>query len=177
MAYTFAKAQGGSIGNSLVEDDQLETALDILKLAKEKEVQILLPEDTVAANAFSNEAEQQNCDTGAIESGWMGMDIGSKAAEAYAECIEDSKTILWNGPMGVFEFNNFEAGTKRVAEAIVKATENGAFSLVGGGDSVAAVNKFGYKTQVNHVSTGGGAMLEYLEGKALPGIEAIKNPV
>ncbi len=175
MAYTFAKAQGGTIGSSLVEDDYLDTAMDILKQAKAKNVSVLLPEDTIAANAFDNDAERQECATNAIPSGWMGLDIGTKAANACAACLENSKTILWNGPMGVFEMSNFESGTKRVAEAVVKATANGAFSLVGGGDSVAAVNKYGLAQQVSHVSTGGGAMLEYLEGKVLPGIEAIQG--
>ncbi len=173
MAYTFAKAQGGVIGNSLVEDDYIETAKEILANAKTKNVNILLPEDTIAANAFSNDAEKQIVNTAEIPDGWMGMDIGEKSMGEYADCIENSKTILWNGPMGVFEMANFQHGTKKVALAVVKATQKGAFSLIGGGDSVAAINKFELSNHVSHVSTGGGAMLEYLEGKELPGIKAI----
>lgn len=175
MAYTFAKAMGGETGNSLVENDFIDTAKEILETAKTNNVCILLPTDTIAADNFSNEANKQTCSTNAIPEGWMGLDIGENAVKNYTECIENSKTILWNGPMGVFEIENFQAGTKQVALAIVKATENGAFSLVGGGDSVAAINKFRLAGKVSHVSTGGGAMLEYLEGKELPGIAAIKN--
>jgi phosphoglycerate kinase len=175
MAYTFAKAMGGTIGNSLVENDYLDTANAILKKADEKGVQILLPKDTVAADGFSNDANKQDCPTSTIPDSWMGMDIGEKAIADYVQCIESSKTILWNGPMGVFEMSNFEEGTKQVALAVAKATDNGAFSLIGGGDSVAAVNKFELASRVSHVSTGGGAMLEYLEGKALPGIVAIQE--
>jgi phosphoglycerate kinase len=175
MAYTFAKALGGKTGNSLVEDDFLETARDILEKAKTKGVSILIPSDTVAADNFSNEANTQTCSTYEIPEGWMGLDIGPEAISDYAECIKNSKTILWNGPMGVFEIESFQEGTKQVALAVVDATKNGAFSLVGGGDSVAAVNKFNLATKVSHVSTGGGAMLEYLEGKVLPGIKAIRD--
>lgn len=175
MAYTFAKAQGGKVGNSLVEDDQLETALQILKDAEAKGVRVFLPEDTEASNAFDNDAERGTYPTDSIPDGWMGMDIGPKAIEHYKTCLHESKTILWNGPMGVFEFANFENGTKEVAYAVVSATECGAFSLVGGGDSVAAVNKYELKEHVSHVSTGGGAMLEFLEGKVLPGIAAIQE--
>lgn len=175
MAYTFAKAQGGKVGNSLVEDDQLETALQILKDAEAKGVRVLLPEDTEASNAFDNDAERGTYPTDSIPDGWMGMDIGPKAIEHYKTCLHESKTILWNGPMGVFEFSNFENGTKEIAYAVVSATECGAFSLVGGGDSVAAVNKYELKEHVSHVSTGGGAMLEFLEGKVLPGIAAIQE--
>lgn len=175
MAYTFAKAQGGSVGNSLVEDDYLDMARDIIAKAQDKGVELLLPTDTIAANAFDNNAAQQACSTGEIPEGWMGLDIGASATEANANCIRNSKTILWNGPMGVFEMSNFQAGTKAVAEAVAEATQHGAFSLIGGGDSVAAVNKFGLAQQVSHVSTGGGAMLEYLEGKELPGIAAIQQ--
>lgn len=175
MAYTFAKALGGKTGNSLVENDFLDTAKDILEKAKVKGVSILIPIDTVAADNFSNEANTQTCLTNEIPDGWMGLDIGPKAITEYAACIKNSKTILWNGPMGVFEIEKFQEGTKQVALAVVEATKNGAFSLVGGGDSVAAVNKFNLSTKVSHVSTGGGAMLEYLEGKILPGIKAIQE--
>lgn len=173
MAYTFAKAQGGNIGSSLVEMDFLETALDILAKAKSKNVTILLPEDTLAADKFSEEANTQICDTNNIAEGWMGMDIGEKAIASFTHCIVNSKTILWNGPVGVFEMDKFQNGTKAIALAVAEATKKGAFTLVGGGDSVAAVNKFNLAEQVSHVSTGGGAMLEYLEGKELPGIAAI----
>jgi phosphoglycerate kinase len=175
MAYTFAKALGGNVGNSLIEDDFVETAKNILEKAKQKGVNIILPIDTLAANKFDNEATITTCDTTDIPDGYMGLDIGPKAIEAYVDCIEKSNTILWNGPMGVFEMENFRAGTKAIADAIVKATSKGGFSLIGGGDSVAAINMFGLASQVSHVSTGGGAMLEYLEGKELPGIAAIIN--
>ena len=173
MAYTFAKAKGGNIGSSLVEMDFLETALDILAKAKSKNVTILLPEDTLAADKFSDDANTQICDTNNIAEGWMGMDIGEKAIASFTDCIVNSKTILWNGPVGVFEMDKFQNGTKAIAIAVAEATKKGAFTLVGGGDSVAAVNKFNLAEQVSHVSTGGGAMLEYLEGKELPGIAAI----
>jgi len=173
MAYTFAKALGGKTGNSLVEDDFIETAKEVLAKAKAKNVAILIPSDTVAADNFSNEANTQTCSTNEIPDGWIGLDIGADAINDYRECIKNSNTILWNGPMGVFEIAAFQEGTKQIALAVVEATENGAFSLVGGGDSVAAVNKFKLSKQVSHVSTGGGAMLEYLEGKELPGIKAI----
>ena len=175
MAYTFAKAMGGKTGNSLVEDDFITTAKEILETAKSKNVSILLPEDTVAADNFSNEANIQTCSTNEIPDGWMGLDIGEKAIKNYTDCIKNSKTILWNGPMGVFEIESFQEGTKQVALAVVEATSTGAFSLVGGGDSVAAINKFNLANEVSHVSTGGGAMLEYLEGKILPGIAAIQE--
>lgn len=173
MVFTFIKALGGNIGNSLVEDDFLETAKEILEKAKAKNVAVLLPEDSVTSKAFNNESEVKIFDTNDIPYGWMGLDIGEKAIAAYSDCIKNSKTILWNGPMGVFEMSNFEKGTKTVAEAIAEATSDGAFSLVGGGDSVAAVNQFKVAEKMSHVSTGGGAMLEYLEGKTLPGIAAI----
>ena len=173
MAYTFAKALGGKTGNSLVEDDFIPTAKEILEKANANNVSILLPSDTVAADNFSNEAHKQTCSTTEIPDGWMGLDIGVNAINEYSKCIKNSKTILWNGPMGVFEIESFQEGTKQVALAVVEATKNGAFSLVGGGDSVAAVNKFNLADKVSHVSTGGGAMLEYLEGKDLPGIKAI----
>jgi len=173
MAYTFIKAQGGSIGNSLVEDDYLETALKVLKLADEKNVRVFLPEDSLVADAFSPDAKRSECATKNIPDGWMGMDLGPDAIETYKMCVEQSQTILWNGPMGVFEFEKFETGTKQVAFAVVKATEAGAYSLVGGGDSVAAVNKYNLKDHVSYVSTGGGALLELIEGKVLPGVAAI----
>lgn len=175
MAYTFAKAKGGEVGSSLVEDDFLDTALNILKEAEKSGVQILLPEDTLAADKFDNEAHTHLVNTHEIPAGFMGLDIGPKSIEAYARCIKQSNTILWNGPMGVFEMETFRNGTKGVAQAIAQATEKGAFSLIGGGDSVAAINLFNMAEQVSHVSTGGGAMLEYLEGKTLPGIAAINN--
>ncbi|MCG8805701.1 phosphoglycerate kinase [Tenacibaculum finnmarkense] len=173
MTFTFIKALGGNIGNSLVEDDKLSLALAILKLAKEKNTEIHLPVDAVIADAFSNDANTQIVDTTEIPEGWMGLDCGPKTSENFAEVIAKSKTILWNGPLGVFELENFSKGTIELGNAISKATENGAFSLVGGGDSVAAVKQFGFGDKVSYVSTGGGAMLEMLEGKALPGIEAI----
>lgn len=173
MTYTFVKAQEGKVGSSLVEDDQMETALKILKAAEKANVEVFLPEDTIAADTFSNDAEQQSVNTNAIPDGWMGLDIGIRAQKKYTTAIENSKTILWNGPMGVFEFSNFENGTRSVAEAIATATKNGAFSLIGGGDSVSAINQFKLGHAVTHVSTGGGAMLEFLEGKELPGIKAI----
>jgi phosphoglycerate kinase len=175
MAYTFIKAQGGNVGNSLVEEDFQETALNIIKSASIKGVNLVIPEDTLAASRFDNDADQQEVDISKIPEGWMGLDVGQKTIEKCEAVIADSKVILWNGPMGVFEMENFQAGTVAVAEAIVKATSQGAFSLVGGGDSVAAVNKFNLAHEVSHVSTGGGAMLEYLEGKELPGIKAIRD--
>jgi len=175
MAYTFVKAMGGNVGSSLVEDDFIQTALDIIKKAKERGVQIHLPVDTFVSNKFENDAEKQLCQTDDIPEGWMGLDIGPESSKAFASVIETSKLILWNGPMGVFEFDNFSQGTIDVAHAIVKATELGAYSLIGGGDSVAAINKFNLADQVSYVSTGGGAMLEYLEGIELPGIKAINE--
>lgn len=173
MAYTFIKAMGGHVGSSLIEDDYLETATQIMAQAKAKNVNLLLPVDTIIADAFDNNAQRKTCDIMDIPSGWMGLDIAEKSMEQFAQTIENSKLILWNGPMGVFEFSNFNLGTVSVAEAIVRATEKGAYSLVGGGDSVAAVNQFGFADKVSYVSTGGGAMLEYLEGIELPGIKAI----
>ena len=175
MSYTFAKALGGSIGNSLVEDDYLETAREILAEAEQKGVKIFLPEDTVAGDAFDNNAKKQTCDTKAIPDGWLGLDIGPETEKTYADVINRSKTILWNGPMGVFEMKSFQHGTKAVALSIAEATKNGAFSLIGGGDSVAAINKFNLANQVSYVSTGGGALLEYMEGKELPGVKAIRG--
>lgn len=175
MAYTFMKARGGKIGNSLCEEDRLETALEILKLAKDKNVSIHLPEDSVIADKFDANANTKICPSDAIPDGWMGLDIGPKAEGIFAEVIRKSRTILWNGPMGVFEMEKFQKGTKAVAVAIAEATQNGSFSLVGGGDSVSAVNQFGFTDKVSYVSTGGGAMLEYFEGKVLPGIAAVQG--
>lgn len=173
MTFTFIKSQGGHIGNSLVEDDKLELAKEILSKAKAKNVQIHLPVDAVVADAFSNEANTQIVAINEIPNGWMGLDIGPETEAKFAEVIANSKTILWNGPLGVFEMENFAKGTKALGNAIAQATKRGAFSLVGGGDSVAAVKQFGFQDKVSYVSTGGGAMLESLEGKTLPGIAAI----
>jgi len=173
MAYTFFKAMGGSIGSSLCEEERLDTCRDIMARAKEKGVNIYLPQDSVCADAFSAEANTQTCDSNNIPDGWMGLDIAEKAQAAYSQVILDSKTILWNGPMGVFEMEKFSGGTRAVATAVANATEQGAFSLIGGGDSAAAVNQFGYNQKVSYVSTGGGALLEYFEGKTLPGIAAV----
>ena len=175
MTYTFIKAQGGHIGTSLVEDDKQELALEILKKAKEKGVQVHLPVDSVIADSFSEQASTQTESVDNIPDGWMGLDVGPETIRNFSNVIMDSKIILWNGPLGVFEMDTFAKGTIQLGEAIAEATKNGAFSLVGGGDSVAAVKKFGLDDQVSYVSTGGGAMLEMLEGKSLPGIEAIKN--
>jgi phosphoglycerate kinase len=175
MAYTFMKVRGGKIGNSLCEDDRLETAKEILEKAKQKNVSIHLPEDSVIADKFAADANTNNCPSDAIPDGWMGLDIGGKAVGIFSEVINKSKTILWNGPMGVFEMEKFQNGTKAIALAVAESTKNGAFSLVGGGDSVAAVNQFNLADKVSYVSTGGGAMLEYFEGKVLPGIAAIKE--
>lgn len=174
MAYTFMKAQGGKIGKSLCEEDRLETANELLKKAAAKGVNIHLPSDSIVADNFSNDANISTAPSNAIPDGWMGLDIGPLAAEEFANVLKRSKTILWNGPMGVFEMPKFQHGTRRVAEAVAEATAAGAFSLVGGGDSVAAVNQFGFADKVSYVSTGGGAMLEYFEGKELPGIAAVK---
>ena len=173
MTFTFVKAQGGKIGNSICEDDKQDLALEILKLAKEKGVQIHIPVDVVAANAFSNDAETQIVDVDKIPDGWQGLDAGPKSLANFKKVILESKTILWNGPLGVFEMENFANGTIELGNFIAEATENGAFSLVGGGDSVSAVKQFGLEDKMSYVSTGGGAMLEMLEGKTLPGIAAI----
>ncbi len=173
MTYTFFKAMGGKVGKSLVEDDKLDLANELIQKAKEKKVDLHLPIDSVIASAFDNDAEISAANNHAIPEGWMGLDIGHEAQEIFKGVIEISKTILWNGPMGVFEMPNFAHGTKCVAEAVVKATENGAFSLIGGGDSAAAVNQLGYGDKVSYVSTGGGALLEYMEGKELPGVAAL----
>jgi phosphoglycerate kinase len=174
MAYTFIKAKGGNIGNSLCEDDRLETALVILEKAKANNVSIHLPETSIIADKFAADANTKDCPSDQIPDGWMGLDIGGKAIGIFSEVIRNSKTILWNGPMGVFEMEKFQNGTKSIALAVAESTANGAFSLVGGGDSVAAVNKFNLASKVSYVSTGGGALLEYFEGKELPGIAAIK---
>jgi len=173
MAFTFIKAQGGAIGNSLIENDKQTLALEILKLAKQKEVQVHLPVDVVIADEFSNDADIKIADITEIPDGWMGLDTGPRTNQIFGEVVNVSKTILWNGPMGVFEMSNFANGTIEIGNAIGEATKNGAFSLVGGGDSVAAVKKFDFGDKVSYVSTGGGAMLEMLEGKSLVGIEAI----
>ena len=175
MAYTFAKAMGGSIGNSLVEDEKVALAKTLITDAKEKGVQLLLPSDSVNADDFNNDADIQSSAITNVQNGFMGLDIGSESIAHFSNAILDSKTIIWNGPMGVFEMKNFANGTKKIGEAICEATKNGAFSLVGGGDSVAAVKQFGFADKVSYISTGGGAMLEYLEGKELPGIVAIQD--
>ncbi len=175
MTYTFMKALGGKIGVSICEDDKLQLALDIIEKAKAKGVNLLLSEDSVCADSFSNDANTQVCPSNAIPDGWEGLDIGPKTQAKFANAIKSAKTILWNGPAGVFEFDNFAVGSKAIADAVVEATKDGAFSLVGGGDSVACVNKFGYADQVSYVSTGGGALLEAIEGKVLPGVAAIKG--
>jgi phosphoglycerate kinase len=174
MAFTFVKAQGGRVGASLVEDDKLDTALHLLKMAEEKNVKVHLPMDVVAADAFKNDAHTLVCGTAVVPDGWMGLDIGPNAEGDFEKVILASKVILWNGPAGVFEMEKFASGTKAIAQALVKATKAGAFTLVGGGDSVAAVNQFGLASEVSYVSTGGGAMLESLEGIELPGIAAIR---
>ena len=175
MTYTFAKAQGGVVGNSIVEDDKLQLALDIIEQAKAKGVNLVLATDCVAADDFSNDANTQVVSVADIPEGWEGLDAGPDARVAFASAIESAKTILWNGPAGVFEFDNFTAGSRAIAEAIAKATANGAFSLIGGGDSVACINKFGMADQVSYISTGGGALLEAIEGKVLPGVAAVKG--
>lgn len=175
MTYTFAKAMGGNVGDSICELDKLDLALEIMKKAKEKDVNLVLGTDCVAGDAFSNDCHTQICSAMEIPEGWEGLDAGPESRKAFAAAIEPAKTILWNGPAGVFEFDNFTAGSRAIADAVVKATKNGAFSLVGGGDSVACVNKFGLADEVSYVSTGGGALLEAIEGKVLPGIAAIKG--
>lgn len=175
MAYTFAKAQGGHIGKSLVEEDKLDLANSLIEKAKEKGVNLLLPTDSIIADNFSNDANTDIASNDNIKDDWMGLDIGPASIKAFSKVVEGSKTILWNGPMGVFEMEKFEQGTKAIAEAVVKATENGAFSLIGGGDSAAAVAKFNLTSDVSYVSTGGGALLEYMEGKELPGVKAINE--
>lgn len=173
MAYTFFKALGGSIGSSLCEDDKLDLAKELIKKADKKGVELLLPEDSIIADKFADDANTKVCNSMKIGNNWMGLDIGPAAIKRYEEAIFSSKTILWNGPMGVFEMKSFSKGTEAVARAVAKATQQGAFSLIGGGDSVAAINKFHLENEVSYVSTGGGAMLEYFEGKTLPGIQAV----
>ena len=173
MGYTFSKAKGGKIGNSIVENDFLDTALEILKTAAEKGVNVYLPVDSVIADDFSNDANTQIATAGQIPDGWEGLDCGPESRGIFGKVIEASGTVLWNGPVGVFELENFSSGTKEIANSIVKATENGAFTLVGGGDSVAAINKYNLADKVSYISTGGGALLELLEGKVLPGVQAI----
>src|SRR5690554_1584442 len=175
MTYTFAKAEGGKIGNSIVEDDKLDLAREIVELAKTKGVNLVLATDAKLADSFSNDAKTDFASVKEIPDGWEGLDIGPESEKAFVEVIKNSKTILWNGPVGVFEFDNFAVGSKAVSDAIVEATQKGAFSLVGGGDSVACVNKFGHADKVSYVSTGGGALLEMIEGKVLPGVKAIRG--
>ena len=175
MAYTFAKAQGGNIGKSLVEDDKIDLARELIEKAKKKGVNLILPVDSIIADAFSADAKTEISLNNKIKDDWMGLDIGPEAIEAFKKVIVDSKTLLWNGPMGVFEMEKFETGTRSIAEAVVEATRNGAFSLIGGGDSAAAVSKFNFNDDVSYVSTGGGALLEYMEGKELPGVKAINE--
>ena len=175
MTYTFAKALGGKIGNSICEDDKLDVALDVIAKAKEKGVNLVLGVDCVAGDDFSNDCNTQICPANDIPEGWEGLDAGPKTRELFANAIKGAKTILWNGPAGVFEFDNFVGGSKAIADAIAEATANGAFSLIGGGDSVACINKFGMADKVSYISTGGGALLEAIEGKVLPGIAAIKG--
>ena len=175
MTYTFSKAKGGKIGNSICEDDKLDLALNIIEKAKEKGVNLVLGTDCVAADAFANDANTQIVPADNIPDGWEGLDAGPETRKSFAEAIRNAKTILWNGPAGVFEFDNFTDGSRAIAEAIAEATKNGAFSLIGGGDSVACINKFGMADQVSYISTGGGALLEAIEGKTLPGIAAIKG--
>ncbi len=175
MSYTFFKAMGGNIGNSLVEEDKLDLAKELISKAKEKGVDLQLPKDSVAADNFANDANTQVTDNYAIPEGYMGLDIGPESRAVFSEIIENSKTILWNGPMGVFEMSNFAEGTNTIAQAVVKATDSGGFSLIGGGDSAAAVNNLGYGDKVSYVSTGGGALLEYMEGKTLPGVAALEG--
>jgi phosphoglycerate kinase len=173
MSYTFSKAKGGKIGDSLCEEDKLDYVLELMIKAEEKGVKIILPLDTVTSKAFANDAEQGLTKAGEIPDGWMGLDIGPETRKLFSDVVKSSKTILWNGPMGVFEMSSFVNGTIAVAEAIAEATEGGAFSLIGGGDSAAAVNKFGFGDKVSYVSTGGGALLEHMEGKVLPGVAAL----
>ncbi len=174
MTYTFAKAQGGKIGNSICEEDKLDVALDVIKKAKENGVNLVLGQDCIAADKFANDANTKVCPSNDIPDGWEGMDAGPETREEFANAIKGAKTILWNGPAGVFEFDNFTGGSRAIAEAIAEATANGAFSLIGGGDSVACINKFGMADKVSYISTGGGALLEAIEGKVLPGVAAIE---
>ena len=171
--FTFIKARGGKVGDSLVDNELIDIARKAVEKAENTGVNLFLPSDTLAAEAFDNNAKRRVCFADEIPDGWMGLDIGHETQKKFAQVINESSTILWNGPMGVFEMSNFAEGTKKIAEAIVQATNNGAYSLIGGGDSVAAINKYGLADKVSYVSTGGGAMLEYIEGKELPGVLAI----
>lgn len=175
MTYTFAKAQGGNVGNSICEEDKLDVALSVIEKAKKNGVNLVLGTDCIAADAFDNNANTQVCPAGQIPEGWEGLDAGPESRKAFAEAIKGSKTILWNGPAGVFEFDNFTGGSRAIGDAVAEATAEGAFSLIGGGDSVACVNKFGIADKVSYISTGGGALLEAIEGKELPGVAAIKG--
>ena len=175
MSYTFAVAKGGAVGNSLLEADKVDLCKDLLKKAEDKGVKLILPLDTVIADDFNNDANRKTVEAGSIPDEWMGLDIGPDTIKLFSEVIENSKAILWNGPMGVFEFPNFANGTIQIAEAVVKATEKGGFSLIGGGDSASAINNLGYGDKVSHVATGGGALLEYMEGKTLPGVAALEE--
>ena len=175
MSYTFSKALGGNIGNSLLEADKMDLALTLIEKAKKKGVELILPLDNIIADKFDNNANRKTADSGQIPEGWQGLDIGPKTIKEFSSIIENSKTILWNGPMGVFEFENFAKGTVAIAEAVVKATQKGGFSLIGGGDSASAINNLGYGDKVSYVSTGGGALLEYMEGKVLPGVAALEK--
>jgi phosphoglycerate kinase len=175
MTYTFSKAMGGEVGNSICENDKLDLALSIIEQAKEKGVNLVLAEDCVAGDDFNNDCNTQVVSVKAIPEGWEGLDAGPEARKAFAAAIVPAKTILWNGPAGVFEMDNFAVGSKAIAEAIAEATANGAFSLIGGGDSVACINKFGMADKVSYISTGGGALLEAIEGKVLPGVAAINE--
>jgi phosphoglycerate kinase len=175
MAYTFAKAQGGEIGTSLLEEDRMQLCLELIDKAKAKGVNLILPLDTVIGDKFDNAAAKDTVDSGQIPAEWMGLDIGPKTIKLFSDVVKSSKTLLWNGPMGVFEMSSFEQGTRAIAEAVVEATKNGAFSLIGGGDSAAAIAKFNLEEQVTYVSTGGGALLEYMEGKELPGVKAVNG--
>jgi phosphoglycerate kinase len=177
IAFTFAKAMGGKIGNSLVEDDYLDVAREIIAKAKESGVGLYLPTDCIIADEFNNDANIEHCEIDQIKDGWMGLDIGIKSANEFTEVIENSATILWNGPIGVFEMSNFSMGTLKIAMAVARATDKGAYSLIGGGDSIAAVNKYSLAYKISYISTAGGALLEYIEGKELPALKAINEDI
>ncbi|MCP4214726.1 MAG: phosphoglycerate kinase, partial [bacterium] len=177
IMFTFVKAMGGNVGDSLVEDDFIDTAKEVIETAKKNNVNLYLPTDCVIADKYHNDAEIAHCPIGEIKDGWMGLDIGIKSAEEFSRIIESSATLLWNGPMGVFEMSHFSMGTLRVAMAVARSTDLGAYSLIGGGDSIAAVNKYSLAHKISYISTAGGALLEYLEGKELPAIKAVKQPI
>ncbi|MFC2152929.1 phosphoglycerate kinase, partial [Bacteroidota bacterium] len=177
IAYTFSKAKGGKIGKSLVEDDYIDVAKEIMEKAKKKGVNLYLPTDCIIADDFKNDAQIEHCEIDVIKDGWMGLDIGIKSANKFTEVIEDSSTVLWNGPIGVFEMSNFSMGTLKIAMAVSRATDKGAFSLIGGGDSISAVNKFSLAHKISYISTAGGALLEYIEGKELPALKAINEDI